>query len=296
MLHALTPLDRTGLLVELDRQVALGESERAIDRLGANPLAVLSWVATDGVLAGLLDGDERRGKAFAGIAVLFARWRRERFVPKGPREELARACFDLQLEFLAGAFARLRERDSARVAAARRAHRAMSRAAMLRDAGSLASASEAFAEATDAWREAQEPYFEAQVAADHAAVLEGLGELEDAASALDLAVRVAQETGDLERLGRRRLHRGKVFLQLERADLARADYREAQGVFHVTGEHAALALALLAEGEAALVAGDDAGALAPLEAARAAAGRLGDHDLGAQAERLLAALAATGAP
>src|SRR5262249_8384699 len=145
----------------------------------------------------------------------------------------------------------------------------------------------AFARSQAAWREVGDRYIDGQVAADRAAVLEAAGRLDDALGALDAAVAIAADTGDLERLGRRRLHRGQVFLPVERPALGAADYREAQGVFHVTGEHGALGLALFAEGETALLEGDDRGAAAALEAARAIAHRLGDAALEAEIARAL---------
>lgn len=289
-LPPIAQLDRTATFNEVGRLIAEGQPQAAASLLGRNPMAVFGWLVTDGLLACSIQHDPQRQHAFGALAVLFRRWV-DSYQPGDERERAAAACFESQLGYLAAGFARLQALDDEGRARARTAHQLMTRAAINRDAGATAPALELFAEAEAAWLAVGEPALVGQVAADRAALLERDGELEEALERLQVAVAVAEQSGDLERLGRRLLHRGKLALQLGRVESALADYRRAQGVFRVTAEHGELATALLAEGEV-LALQQDEGAGAVLELARTTAAGLDDQELVHLIDGLLARLTA----
>jgi tetratricopeptide (TPR) repeat protein len=249
MLPPLKPLDRPATLAAINQALADGDQASVLDTMGANPLAIFSWIMVDGIQNYYLKAEQSLLNRYAAIAVLFRRWVEEVFSPENSAESLAHSCLLAQLAYLRHMFGRLQDRPAEGHEAARKAHRLMTQASLASQQQHWPAASEGFASAFDSWRTAEDPYFQSQVAADWAAVLEQEGEYESALDKLIHAVQVAVQLGDLERLGRRRLHKGKISLMLGLAEEAIVEYREAAGAFRVTQDMYQFVVALTAEGE-----------------------------------------------
>jgi len=278
-LPALHPLDREAVLTAINQALADGNDTAALSVISTNPLAVFSWIMVEGVQHYYLESQDNLLHCYAAIAILYQRWVEEVFEPADQKERLAQACFVAQVAYLRHQFARLRQLPDSARQAARDGHRRMTSAGLARDQQRWRIAGDEFEAAFAAWREAEDPYFQSQVAADWAAVLEQEGEFEEAHEKLVFAVDVATEIGDLERLGRRRLHQGKLSLMLGNAEQALRDYREAGGVYRVTQEHKQFVVALVAEAEVLRLLGRTADASTSLDVARLTAQQLDDTEL-----------------
>jgi tetratricopeptide (TPR) repeat protein len=291
-LPPLRTLDRQATTLRIGAKLASTDATDAVSEarrvMGENPLAIFGWLLCDGIQpAYLLDSAQHR-HIYGGLTVLFKQWTEVDFQPQSARERLAAQALTSQIDYLQTAFQRLATLDEQTRKAARAAHRAGSQAVLAREQGSRRQLLDLLEAAGHHWREAGEPALAAIAEADFAAQLEAVGEIIHAQDLMAGAVAIAEMTGDLERLGRRLLFRGKLQHRLGHALAAFDDYTRAGGVFQVTSEAEQLAIAMLAAGEVAAELGDSAQALPHLDAALVIARQIGDRELAEMVSSTLA--------